>query len=51
MISMLEATVIKVVKYGSESMGAPKVHENLLDVFQRNCQWIVLGRLPRLTVF
>jgi hypothetical protein len=32
-----------VVKYGSEAWVLRKVDEALLDVFQRNCQRIVLG--------
>ena len=32
-----------VVKYGSEAWALEKADENLLDVFQRNCLWIVWG--------
>ena len=42
-IRMLEATVMTVVKYGSEAWALRKVDENLLDVFHRNCLRIVLG--------
>ena len=31
------------VKYGSEAWALRKADEDLLDVFQRNCLWIVLG--------
>ena len=40
---ILEATVMTVVKYGSETWVLRKVDEDLLDVFQRNCLRIVLG--------
>jgi len=42
-IRILEATVMTVVKYGSEAWALRKEDENLLDVFQRNCLRIVLG--------
>ena len=42
-IRILEATVMTVVKYGSEAWTLQKADENLLDVFQRNCLRIVLG--------
>ena len=42
-IRILEATVMTVVKYGSEAWALRKADENLLDVFQRNCLQIVLG--------
>ena len=42
-IRILEATVMTVVKYGSEAWGLRKADENLLNVFQRNCLRIVLG--------
>ena len=42
-IRILEATVMTVVKYGSEAWTLRKADENLLDVFQRNCLRIVLG--------
>ena len=32
-----------VVKYGSEALAVRKEEGNLVDVFQRNCLWIVLG--------
>ena len=35
-IRILEATVMMVVKYGSEAWALRKANENLLDVFQRN---------------
>ena len=35
-IKILEGTVMKVVKYGSEAWALRKVDEDLLDVFQRN---------------
>ena len=31
------------VKYGFEAWALQKADENVLDVFQRNCLWIVLG--------
>ena len=42
-IRILEATVITVVKHGSEAWALRKTDEDLLDVFQRNCLRIVLG--------
>ena len=42
-IRVLEATVMTVVKYGSETWALQKADENLLDVFQRNCLRIFLG--------
>ena len=39
---MLEATVMIVVKHGSEAWALRNADENLLDVFQRNCLRIVL---------
>ena len=39
----LEATVLTVVKYGSEAWALRKADEDLLDVLQRNCLRIVLG--------
>ena len=42
-IRILEATVMTVVKYGSEAWVLRKADENLLDFFQRDCLWIVLG--------
>ena len=46
-IKISEATVMTVVKYDSVSWALQKTDEDLLDVFQRNCQQIVLGtRLP-----
>jgi len=42
-IRISEATVMTVVKYGSEAWALQKADENLLDVFQRNCLRIVLG--------
>ena len=42
-IRILEATMMTVVKYGSDAWALQKTDENLLDVFQRNCLWIVLG--------
>ena len=42
-IRILEATVMTVVKYGSEAWVLRKAGENLLDIFQRNCLRIVLG--------
>ena len=42
-IRILEATVMTVVKYGSEAWALRKADENLLDAFQRNCLRIVLG--------
>ena len=36
-IGVLEATVIAVVKFGSEVYALRKTVEDLLDVFQRNC--------------
>ena len=35
--------MITVVKDGSMAWVLRKTEEDLLDVFQRNCQWIVLG--------
>jgi len=43
-VRILEATVMKVVKYGSEERALQKADEDLLDVFQRNCLRIVLGQ-------
>ena len=40
-IRILEATVMTVVKYGSEAWALRKADENLLDVFQRNCLRII----------
>ena len=40
---MLEGTVMTVVKYGSEAWVLRKLDEDLLDVLQKNCLWIVLG--------
>ena len=42
-IRILEATVMTVVKYGSESWVLQKEDKDLLDVSQRNCLRIVLG--------
>ena len=42
-IRIFGATVMTVVKYGSEAWTLQKADENLLDVFQRNCLRIVLG--------
>ena len=42
-IRILEATVMRVVKYGSEAWALRKADDDLLDVFQRHCQQIVLG--------
>ena len=42
-IRILEATVMTVVKYGSEAWALQKADENLLNVFQRKCLQIVLG--------
>ena len=42
-IRILEATVMTVVKYGSEAWTLQKADENLLDISQRNCLHIVLG--------
>jgi hypothetical protein len=42
-IRILEATVMTVVKYGSEAWALRKEYEDLLDIFQRNCLRIVLG--------
>ena len=42
-IRALKATVMIVVKYVSEAWVLRKADEDLLDVCQRNCQWIVLG--------
>ena len=42
-IRILEGTVMKVVKYGSETWVLQKADEDLLDVFQINCLWNVLG--------
>ena len=36
-IKILEATVITVVKYGSEASALCKMQEDLLDFFQRKC--------------
>ena len=41
-IKILEAIVMTVVKYGSEAWALRKADENLLDIFQRTCLWIVL---------
>jgi hypothetical protein len=41
-IRILEATVMTVVKYGSEAWALQKTDEDLLDVFQRNCLKTVL---------
>ena len=35
--------MLTVVKYGSEACALQKADEDLQDVFQRNCLWIVLG--------
>ena len=49
-VRILEATVMTVVKYGSEAWALRKTDENLLDVFQGNCPRIFL--VPgRLTIF
>ena len=42
-IRILEGTVMTVVKYGSKALVLQKADEDLLDVFQRNCLWNVLG--------
>ena len=42
-ITILEATVITVAKYGSEAWAFPKTEEDLQDVFQRNYRRTVLG--------
>ena len=42
-IRTLEASVMTVVKCGSEAWALRKVDEDLLEVFQRNCLLIVLG--------
>jgi len=42
-IRILGATVMTVVKYGSEAWALRKADEYLLDVFQRNCLRIFLG--------
>ena len=42
-IRILEATVMTVVKYGSEAWALRTADEDLLDVFLRNCLRIVLG--------
>ena len=42
-IRILEATVMKLVKYGSEAWALQKAEENLLDVFQSNYLLILLG--------
>ena len=39
----MEATVTTMVKYGSEAWLLRKTDEDLLEVFQSNCLWIVLG--------
>ena len=44
-IRILEATVMTVVRYGSQAWAPRKTDKNLLDVFQRNCLRIVLGSL------
>ena len=31
------------IKYGSEALVIRKADEDLLDIFHRNCLWIVLG--------
>ena len=41
-IRILEGRVMTVVKYGSEVWALVKADEDLLDVLQRNCLWIVL---------
>ena len=40
---ILEATVMTVVKHGSEAWVLGKADEDLLDVFQRNCMRVVMG--------
>ena len=42
-IRILKATVMTVVKYGSETLTLQKMDEASLDVFQRNCLQIFLG--------
>ena len=42
-IKILEATVMTMVKYGSEAWVQRKADEVLLGVFQRNCLRTVLG--------
>ena len=42
-VRILEATVMTVVKYGSEAWVLRKADEYLLDVFKRNCLRIVMG--------
>ena len=42
-IRILEASLMTVVKYGSEAWTLRKADEDLLDVFQRNCLQIVLS--------
>ena len=42
-IRILEATVMTVVKYGSEAWGLRKADEDLLDILQRNFLRIALG--------
>ena len=42
-IRISEATVMTVVKYGSEAWALRKANKDLLDVFQRNCLRNVLS--------
>ena len=42
-IRILEAAVMRVVKYGSEAWALRKADEDSLDIFQRNCLWTLLG--------
>ena len=46
-VTILEATVNTAVKHGSEAWALQRADEDLLDVFQGNCLWIVL--VTRLT--
>jgi len=40
---ILEATMMTVIKYGSEAWALRKADEDLLDVVQRNCSLIAVG--------
>lgn len=42
-LRIFEATVISVVRYGSETWALRRKEEDILDVFQRNCLRTILG--------
>ena len=44
-IRILEATVMTLVKYGSEAWALQQADEDLLHVFLRNCLWMAMGTL------